>query len=287
MIALEVGDCALVLDPALGGAVSTFNWHDLPIFRSACGPSVLDGACFPLVPFSNRIADGRFKASGYQVQLKPNFPGSDHPHPLHGFGWLSKWDATEVTKNTVVLEHYYSETEWPWPYLARQRFALAQDCLTIDLSIRNLGQTPMPCGLGLHPYFPCNDETLFYSLHEAEVVVDRECVPVGANISDMPHDYWRGAPVAGRHVDTTYLDRHGPLQIQWPDKETEVVVEPSANLAHTVIYTPPEEDFFCVEPVSHVTNSFNALVSDAGGHIMLAPDQDYSASCRFSVRAIS
>lgn len=286
MISLEVGDCRLEIDPARGGAITAFDWRGLPIFRPACGPSMLDTACFALIPFSNRIAHGRFNASGHHVQLSPNFPGSDHPHPLHGFGWLSAWRTVLSNKDTALLEHCYNDGEWPWPYAARQHFILTEDSLTIHLSIRNLSGTPMPCGLGLHPYFPCNDQTRLRALHKAEVIVDAECLPVGANASAEPRDWWDGAPAASREVDTAYLNRTGAISIQWPDKGAELVIEPSDHLAHTVIYTPAGEGFFCVEPVSHATNSFNASVADPYGHIMLAPDAEDTVSCLFSLRTI-
>jgi aldose 1-epimerase len=89
VLELAAGDYRLVLQPEIGGSVAGFHWRDEPVFRPACGPSVLDAACFPLAPFSNRIAHGRFRFGGREVALAPNFPDSDHPHPLHGFGWLA------------------------------------------------------------------------------------------------------------------------------------------------------------------------------------------------------
>jgi aldose 1-epimerase len=93
VLELAAGDYRLVLQAKLGGSVATFHWRDKPVFRPACGPSVLDTACFPLAPFSNRIAHGRFSFGGREVALAPNFPDSDHPHPLHGFGWLAAWET--------------------------------------------------------------------------------------------------------------------------------------------------------------------------------------------------
>lgn len=287
MILLQSGDFRLLLDPAGGGAIAAFEWRGLPVFRPACGPSIMDQACFPLVPFSNRIAHGRFSAGGHQVQLKPNFPGSDHPHPLHGIGWLTQWQTVSTTSDATELEYHYREGEWPWPHVARQRLALADDGLTVELSVRNVGATPMPCGLGLHPYFPCNQYTRLIAFHEVEVVVDAECLPVGSNVSAVPKDWWNGAPVRSRQVDTAYLNRNGVICIQWPEIDAELLIHPSSNLRHTVIFTPATEGYFCVEPVSHATNSFNAHEAGIGAHEILEPDATYLVSCRFSMRVIS
>lgn len=287
MIALETGNCNLVIDPARGGAILAFAWRGMPVFRPACGPMIFDTACFALVPFSNRIARGRFTASGHDVRIAPNFPGSDHPHPLHGFGWLCPWQPVQQTATAAELEHHYAGAEWPWPYRAKQRVELGCDSLLIELSVQNLGASPMPCGLGLHPYFPCNDQTHLRARHGAEVVVDAECIPVATTIAEAPKDWWQGQQVTRRRVDTAYLNRSGPLCVTWPDRGMELLMEPSDALPHTVIYTPPGENYFCAEPVSHATNSFNSPVDDPNAHTLLEPYGVYAASCRFTLQSVA
>jgi aldose 1-epimerase len=56
-------------------------------------------------------------------------------------------------------------------------------------------------------------------------------------------------------------------------------------LRHLVIYVPPGEDFFCVEPVSHVNDGFNLLergVADTGVRV-LAPGQTLAGAVRLRV----
>ncbi len=284
MIEIGCGEYRLVIDPALGGAIMAFDWRGEPVFRPADGPCILDSASFPLVPFSNRIAHGHFSASGHDVHLRPNFPGSDHPHPLHGFGWLAAWEVVEHDAASARLVHRHNAPEWPWPYIASQHFVLDENGLTITLSVRHKGVSPMPCGLGLHPRFPCNGQTMLRSLHLAEVEVDADTLPVATHFAPHPMDYWDGEPVASRNVDTAYLGRVGPILIQWPDRRLEAVITPSAALRHTVIYTPTDADFFCVEPVTHSSNSFNAPQNASRDHIMLSPHEDFGASCHFAAR---
>ena len=59
MIELKAGEYFLALEPERGGSIARFGWRGQDLMRPTCGPSVLDVACFPLVPFSNRIAHGR------------------------------------------------------------------------------------------------------------------------------------------------------------------------------------------------------------------------------------
>jgi len=66
MVELTAGRLRLQLSPSIGGAISAFEWIGpgaaRPILRKCNSPleKVLDAASFPLVPYVNRIRDGRF-----------------------------------------------------------------------------------------------------------------------------------------------------------------------------------------------------------------------------------
>jgi aldose 1-epimerase len=257
MLELAAGDYRLEVAPERGGSVTRFSWRDQPLFRPACGPSILDVGSFPLVPFSNRIAFGRFRAGKREVTLAPNFPGSDHPHPLHGFGWLAEWRVLAADSRNALLEHHYAGGEWPWPYCAQQHFELSEDELRMRLTLTNQGDSEMPAGLGFHPYFPRDPDTVYRGLHRGEWQNDKDCLPQQLHQGDQAQDWWNGAPVGQRAVDTVYTDRVGPLLIEWPSRGLSLQMRPSASLPHTVIYSPAGENFFCVEPVSHVTDAVN------------------------------
>jgi aldose 1-epimerase len=52
-----------------------------------------------------------------------------------------------------------------------------------------------------------------------------------------------------------------------------------------VIYVPPGQDFFCVEPVTHVNDGFNLLVRgvDGTGVHVLAPGQTLAGTIRLRI----
>ena len=275
MIGLAAGDYRVELAPDRGGSILRFDWRGEPLFRPACGPSVLDVACFPLVPFSNRIAEGQFRADGRTIQLRPNMPGSDHPHTLHGFGWLARWRVVTADVSAAVLEHTHDGGEWPWRYRAQQRVALDEGGLTIELSVTNLGNTPMPAGLGFHPYFPRTEATIYRGLHRGEWQNDDSCLPVSLTERSGPADWWDGLPVSGRAVDTVYTDRSGTLSIEWPERGIALAIQPGENLPHTVVFSPRDQDFFCVEPVSHMTDAHNRS-HHVGGLRWLDPNEAFA-----------
>jgi aldose 1-epimerase len=63
------------------------------------------------------------------------------------------------------------------------------------------------------------------------------------------------------------------------------VIEAGPIFRHLVIYVPPGQDFFCIEPVSHVNDGFNMLergVETTGVHV-LAPRETLAGTIHFRV----
>ena len=142
--------------PADGGCLTAFRWRTadgvvdwLRPAPAGAGFAASDSACFPLVPYSNRIRDGRFSFQGKDYRLLPNFAPS--PHTIHGHGWKLPWQVASRRGSEVSLQYRHDGSDWPAPYLAEQRFALAEGSLTVEIAVTNEGSTPMPAGLGLHP----------------------------------------------------------------------------------------------------------------------------------------
>lgn len=278
-VEIGAGDYRLVAAPDRGGSILRFDWRGQPLLRPAIGPSILDVAYFPLVPFSNRIAHGRFAVAGREVRLRPNFPGSAHPHPLHGFGWLAPWTVIRREPDEIVMEHLHQAGEWPWSYRAEQRFMLGEDGLTLSLAVTNRSDDPMPLGLGFHPYFPRGQETVYTGFHRGEWRTDAECIPLSHDERAVPRDWWDGAPVGSRAVDTLYTGRRGPLEIAWPDRRITLTLDCADALVDTVVYAPRGSDFFCVEPVTHMIDAFNRGQLD-----LLEPGADRLVHLKFTAR---
>lgn len=274
MLELKSGDYRVEIQPARGGSLSAFEWAGKTILCPSRPGSMTNTACFPLVPFSNRVARGRFELAGQIYRLAPNEPSIDPTNPIHGYGWLSEWDVVIADTTRAVIEHIHSGERWPWRYRARQYVSLAENGLFLQLETTNLDEDAMPAGLGFHPYFPRRPDTLYHGLHRGEWQVDEDCLPVELREVPEPTDWWKGQPVGSRSVDTVYSGREGSLTLTWPDIDATAVIKPSANLPFTVVYAPSGEDFFCVEPVSHATDAINRY---PGQMIHLAPRETMQA----------
>lgn len=268
----------LWLNPGSGGSIAALRWRGIDIMRPAApDASVLGMACFPLVPFSNRIARGRFVADGRVVRLAPNLPGTDQPHAIHGFGWQTPWQVAEQSAADAVLIHHYVAGEWPWTYRAMQRFELSADGLLLRLSIQNQGRSPMPAGLGVHPYFPRAGASIDLPV-TGRWDSTSDCLPTRwQSIAKQPD--WLGAAP----LDHVFTGRSGPIIIAWP--ECHLTIIPAAELSFTVVYAPAGADFFCIEPVSHMTDAVNrADPPDVTGLRWLAPQEIWETHVHFVVR---
>src|SRR5690606_27483745 len=76
-----------------GGAVLRLDHAGVPLLRPAEDDALpIDSACYPLVPFGNRICGNRFAFEGKEYALEPNTDWDRHY--LHGEGWRSQWSIS-------------------------------------------------------------------------------------------------------------------------------------------------------------------------------------------------
>lgn len=270
MIALAAGDWTAVLSPALGGAVLDLAWRGRPILRPTPANAVdpLETGCFPLVPYANRIADGRFSFGGREVRLPalPRFA----PHALHGEGWLAPWAVAAQDGQGATLRFEGGGGAWPWAYAAEQVMTLTEDGLRIELSMTNAADEAAPAGLGLHTYFARTDDMALRLEAESVWLPNAREIPARLGRPSEVADWSEGRPLAAAPmVDHCYGGWRGPARLERPSGSVEM--RASANAGWVQVYAPPGERFVCVEPVTHRPNALNAPVEEASGLTVLPP----------------
>jgi aldose 1-epimerase len=264
VLALRTRRLGLDLAPAAGGSVARFTCDGVDLLRPMTAEAIASGrgnnaALYPLVPFSNRIRDGRLAFGSETYRLARNWPGVNHP--MHGDGWAKAWDV--VRSDAVSAELAYAHERageqggWPFRYRARQSYRLADDRLTIAIALDNLEDRSVPAGIGLHPFFVRESDTILACRTEAVWRADAEVLPV-ERIAVPQH--WDLAN--GRQVDTVALDNcfegwDGRAAIVWPGRHLRLDVEATLPFRHLVIYTPPGQPFFCVENQTCSTDAHN------------------------------
>jgi aldose 1-epimerase len=282
------GECEVA--PAQGGCLTAFRWRRDDGVTDWLRPAPATGgfapsasACFPLVPYSNRIRDGRFRFAGRSWQLTPNFAPSRHT--IHGHGWQKPWQVTEQSRERVSLVYTHDGGDWPAPYRAEQLFHLENGALTAEIAVTNEGTTSMPAGLGLHPYFPRTPGCRLTAGVTGMWATDSEVMPTTLAAPAAGADPSAGLRPAAAALDNCFTGFGGKAVIDWPERGASLTLECDPALAFLVVYTPAGADFFCAEPVSHCTDAVN-LAADRGdtGFRVIEPGERLAARVRFLPR---
>ena len=286
-LTMQAGDWRAGLAPALGGALLYLRHRGEPVMREWPDEgNVRRTACFPLVPYANRIAQAGFEWQGAHHALARNF--GDHPHALHGIGWQRAWSVQNAAPDRVCLSLHHDPQRdgaagWPFAFLARQEFRLGATGLAIGLELTNLAPIAAPAGIGLHPFFRRTPDV---SLGFAATGIWRN------GPDDLPLDWCAmAAPwdhAMGRRLDDSVFDHdfsgwEGHAMITEPSLRRRIVMVADPVFTHLRIFTPAGRDFFAVEPVSHRADAVHHPEQADSGWRVLAPGESLRGWMRLEI----
>ncbi len=274
------------LKPHVGGALTHFADLSGPepvdlLRRGKAGfDDPLDSAGFPLTPYCNRIRDGRFSFRGREVRLQPNLPGQKHP--LHGQGWRNAWQVLEAGETFAQIAFHHEAADWPWTYHSRLTVMLKDRGMDVVLTCKNLSDETMPCGLGLHPYYPCDAQTVLDTQVSEVWTIDDEIMPVTRAPATGRYDLHE-RKVCGQDLDNGYEGWSGSATLSWPDRGRGLRLTSEAQRFQ--LYSPKEGGLIAAEPVTNANAALNHPEADWTrlGLWLLEPAQRAQLTARFAV----
>jgi len=163
-----------------------------------------------LIPWPNRVRDGRWSFNGQQFQLPLNEP--DLHNAIHGFLLSEPHEVVETTPNSVTLRATIAPSDgYPWELLVETRYGLSDAGVAVTHRITNNGATAAPAAVGAHPYPRIGDvptEDLVVTVAAAtRVVVDERLNPLGKEaVGGTRFDLRDGQKVGDFDLDTAYTD---------------------------------------------------------------------------------
>ena len=256
LIELEDNLTHLTLAPAVGASI--VNWRvrasGQPLLRHSDQQALDTGlpgklGCYPLAPWSNRIAQGGFDNPDGWLALTPN--SLTDPLPIHGSAWQQAWQVVSQSADEVVLELL---CDTPFAYRAEQRFCLRDGELSITLRVTHLADNPAWHGLGLHPYLPRTPQTRLQAKASQVWMSDASKLPTGLAPVPAAWDFQTLKTLPEGLVDNGFCQWDGHCLIEQP--ELGYTLECQATGAdYFLLYCPPGLGFFCIEPVSHPVNA--------------------------------
>jgi aldose 1-epimerase len=304
LLALHCGNLHALVAPALGGSLASLysinskngvyrDWLRAAPNGGQGEHSPLAMASFPLLPWANRIRGAKFLFAGQSVRLKPRQLTGDHA--LHGLGWLHSWSVSSASDSHVSLcMRWVGTDDWPFEFTALQTYSLDNKGLTIELALTNQGDGPMPADLGHHPYFP-HDRSGRGTRITAQVdgmwETDADVLPTVWNQHHAAVQALQ-TEMDLRHfaLDNNFTGFEGEARVVWPDG-SRLTMRSTAPMRYFVVYSPRDEDFFCMEPVSNCTDWLNYpgqdhshSGADCGGHVLSA-GQTLAGTICFDIHA--
>ncbi len=238
-------------------------------------PDASSTALFPMIPFCGRIRGGSFVYFGITRKMAKNHMGIIDP--IHGDGWKSTWKVQSQQDDKVVLtlKHNKNNGGFPFSYNAELIYSLQKTRLEIEMKITNPGHLPMPCGMGIHPFFvKTKDVELDFA---TQMVWSNESDPIFDKPYETPStwQFQGGRPLKNAVFDTCFDGFDGKASILYPDTGITVNIEADNQFKHIVLYVPRGKNFFCLEPASNAINAFNLAANGIIGTGMksIGPEQ--------------
>ncbi|WP_061963312.1 hypothetical protein [Demequina aurantiaca] len=273
VITLENDHWRVGLVPATGGSVAFGQvridgaWVDVlrPTAEQDLGNRT-ECASFPLVPWSNRIREGKLLWQGRTYQLRTN-PGDGTAR--HGAAIEYPWAVVEQSATSVILEFTSRDVygvNFPWTFAARFEYTLEGDRFTWGLSVTNTDHETFPAGLGQHPYFQRHlalpDGTESAAPH-LQINCDQSyelinSLPEAAAGPISPRADFRSRRELGTDVvDDCLTGRTSPTVavIEYPGALA-VTMQAGELLSHVIAFAPEGKPFFAIEPVTNVNDAF-------------------------------
>lgn len=246
----------LSIAPSLGG--SLVNWttkgsghallrHSDQAALDAGTPRRL--ACYPLAPWSNRIAQGGFDTPDGWLALTPN---TEHdPYPIHGSAWQQPWQLAEQAPSSLRL---YLDSTRPFAYRAEQHITLDEGRLRIELRVTHQDARAAWHGLGLHPYITRTAHTRLQAPARAIWLGDAGQLANREHSIPEEWDFQAAAALPDDLLDNAFSGWSGQCRIIQPDLGYQLACQAS-GADYYLVYCPVGQDFFCFEPVTHPINA--------------------------------
>ena len=235
-----------------------------------------------LIPFPNRVENGRYTFNGKSYQLPIN-GGKNAMHGLIFDKTMQVIDTkTDQTQALIKFEYKYNGSlpGYPFKYDAIITYKLLKDKgFVCETHITNIDTVPLPMGDGWHPYFKTrgNVDKLQIKIPSIFRLEVRELIPTGKMI---PEKYPDAMIIGDTNYDTGFVleEKEGKNATELYDRSLDlnlVIWQETGKWKYNYlqIYIPDDRKSIAIEPMSCATNAFNNKI----GLIVLEPGQSFKA----------
>ena len=205
---------------------------------------------------------------------------------IHGEGWVNKWQVVKKNNNSVLLKFSHNgKDSFPFKYEALQKFRIVKNSLEIKVSITNKDKLSFDCGIGFHPWFDINKNSRIFSNTYKFIKVDNNKNVKKKNLLKKTKKFFDFNKI---NIDETFINWNGNSKIIL-NKYLSILIKNKKNVKNLHIYSPKNQNFFCVEPVTNLRDSYFYKKNNIKNHGLkkLKPEKTFEASIEFIVRKIN
>jgi len=255
-----------------------------------------------LMPWPNRIRDGRYSTSGQSHQLALSEP--EHGNAIHGLVRWAIWSVLEQASDSITLVcRLRPQQGWGWSLDLFVTYALSDEGLIVMPRAVNVGTGAAPFGFGAHPYVSVGedrvDEVRLGIPAGSLLEVDDRLLPKGiAAVDGTDRDFRDPRLVGETALDTAFTNVAADVDGRWrvtlahapsahapsthaPSGRTVTVWADATAYPWLQVFTgdslPPVDrrtSGIAVEPMTCAPDAFNS----GDGLLVLEPEQEFAAS---------
>jgi aldose 1-epimerase len=198
----------------VGGGVREYRVGERDVLQPYGLDRMRDGAHgAPLIPWPNRLADGRYSFDGTEHQVALTEP--DKHNAIHGFLLWRQWEPTDEHVDGITMKATLLPLQgFPFALQVEVAYQLGSDGLSVTTTATNIGDVPAPFGSGHHPYLSPGagliDDCELHLEAETRIVTDsKRQLPVGREpVTGTDYDFRKGRAVGDLLIDYPFTDLH-------------------------------------------------------------------------------
>lgn len=217
----------------VGGGVREYRVGERDVLHPYAEYAICDGAHgAPLIPWPNRLADGRFSFGGQTHQVPLTEPGKRNA--IHGLLRWRNWHAVERSGDRVrVATRLYPSDGWPFTLDVSVQYMLSDQGLAVETRVHNITGGTCPFASGQHPYLSPGpgasvDDCTLELKAATRILTDPERqLPTGTEpVEGTDYDFRSRRPIGEMEIDYAFtdLERDGEgrawIRLGCPDRHT-------------------------------------------------------------------
>jgi aldose 1-epimerase len=226
-----------------------------------------------LIPWPNRIADGRYTFAGTEQRL-----ALTEPARLNASHGLTRWSVWDRSAENTFIHRLHGQPGYPYQLDLQAAYDLAESGVTVTVTATNIGDADAPYGFGAHPYLTVGRrvdecELTFTAAQRLDVDPDR-LLPLG--LVDATGTFSTPRIVGDLQIDNAFTGLPSPWTVTLADPGSGRTTSLTSDTPWMQIYTGEALDRagLAVEPMTCPPNAF-ATGTDL---IVLSPGDAFTTS---------